>query len=157
MSTEVERKFILPEPPPALPMARVLRQGYLAEERDVEVRVRLDGERAALTVKAGRGLSRTEVELPLDAAQFDTLWAHTAGRRVEKMRSEVALPDGHLVEVDVYSGALSGLCVAEVEFASEAAARAFPVPRWFGREVTGDAAWTNAALARHDRSDNSFT
>jgi adenylate cyclase len=37
---------------------------------------------------------------------------------------------------------------AGVEFSSEAEATAFPPPAWFGREVTGEPGWANAALAR---------
>jgi CYTH domain-containing protein len=36
-----------------------------------------------------------------------------------------------------------------VEFDSEDDAAAFAPPHWFGREVTGQAGWSNAALARH--------
>jgi len=36
-----------------------------------------------------------------------------------------------------------------VEFGSEDEARAFAPPSWFGREVTGEAGWSNSALARH--------
>jgi hypothetical protein len=39
-----------------------LRQGYVAEENDVEVRVRIADATATLKVKAGRGLDLTEVE-----------------------------------------------------------------------------------------------
>ena len=53
-----------------------------------------------------------------------------------------------MADVDVYAGALAGLCTAEVEFDSEDEAGAFTPPTWFGREVTGERAWSNAALAR---------
>jgi CYTH domain-containing protein len=48
----------------------------------------------------------------------------------------------------VYEEALAGLLVAEVEFPSEDAARAFRPPAWFGREVTGNPAYLNQTLAR---------
>ena len=73
-----------------------------------------------------------------------------------RTRHRVALdgePPGLVAEVDVYGGTLAGLCVAEVEFASEADAASFDPPGWFGRELTGDPAWSNAALARHGRPD----
>jgi CYTH domain-containing protein len=54
-----------------------------------------------------------------------------------------------VAEVDVHRGELSGLCIAEVEFSSEGEAAAFQLPAWFGREVTGEPCWANAALARH--------
>jgi CYTH domain-containing protein len=39
------------------------------------------------------------------------------------------------------------LAVAEVEFASERAARQFDPPLWFGREVTGNERFANSHLA----------
>lgn len=150
MPVEIERKFVLTEVPPAdvLGSGEPLRQGYVAEEGEVEVRVRSTRRAATLTVKAGSGLTRTEVEVPITDADVERLWAHTLGRRVEKTRYRVAVGEC-VAEVDVYSGELSGLCTAEVEFDSEGDAAAFIPPGWFGREVTGERGWSNAALARH--------
>jgi CYTH domain-containing protein len=103
-----------------------------------------------LTVKVGRGRSRTEVELALDPHDASQLWAHTDGRRIEKVRHRIDV-GAATAELDVYGGSLAGLLVVEVEFDSEDAADAFVVPKWFGRELTGDPAWSNASLARHGR------
>ncbi len=55
------------------------------------------------------------------------------------------IPHGGLeIELDVYAGALEGLLVAEVEFATEADAREFEPPEWFGDEVTGRGALQEA-------------
>lgn len=154
MTIEIERKFVPAEPPdPALlGVGEPLRQGYVAEEGDVSVRVRIAPTGAMLTVKAGRGVARTEVELPISAHQAEALWPHTAGRRIDKTRFRVPVAGGALVaEVDTYAGALEGLCTVEVEFDSLDASGSFSPPAWFGREVTGEASWTNAALARHGR------
>ena len=152
--SEIERKFVPASTPStagwAPPVA--LRQGYLAEEGDVTVRVRFAGSQARLTVKAGDGLHRVELEVPVDPFVADRLWPSTAGRRVTKRRYEVPLGDDHpglKAEVDFYEGALDGLCTVEVEFDSLDVAEAFEPPAWFGREVTGVAAWTNASLARN--------
>src|SRR6478735_7483145 len=135
--SEIERKFVPDSMPStdgwAPPVA--LRQGYLAEEGDVTVRVRFAGRQARLTVKAGDGLHRVELEVPVDPFVADQLWPSTEGRRVTKRRYEVSLGDDH-----------PGL---KVEFDSLEVAEAFEPPAWFGREVTGVAAWTNAALARN--------
>jgi len=155
VTTEIERKFILDEVPDAsrLGVGQRLRQGYLAVDGDVSLRVRIADGGATLTVKAGVGLSRTEVELPLSSEHAEALWPHTLGRRIVKVRYRVPLDrsDVAVAEVDVYGDALGGLSTVEVEFDSEADAAAFEPPRWFGREVTGDRAWTNASLARHGR------
>jgi CYTH domain-containing protein len=41
--------------------------------------------------------------------------------------------------------------VAEVEFPSRAEAEAFEPPSWLGRDVTGEAGWSNAELATDGR------
>ncbi|MGH9166010.1 MAG: CYTH domain-containing protein [Acidimicrobiales bacterium] len=152
MTTEIERKFVLAAVPDEalLGPGMRLRQGYLAEEGDVQLRVRITDTGAVLTVKAGRGLTRTEVEVAVAIEQAEELWPSTAGRRIEKVRHRVSLGD-LMADVDVYRGPLAGLCTAEVEFASEADARAFAPPPWFGRDVTAVAGWDNASLARHGR------
>jgi adenylate cyclase len=153
VNVEIERKFLLADRPDAdrLGAGEPLRQGYLAEEGDTSVRVRIRREAATVTVKAGRGLSRTEVEMPISADQAEALWPHTAGRQITKTRHRVVLDStaGLVAEVDVYAGDLSGLYTVEVEFPSEVAASEFVPPAWFGRDVTNEHEWTNAALARN--------
>jgi len=153
MADEIERKFLVPDiprPDPAGAGGR-LRQGYLAVDGPVEVRLRLDDGGARLTVKAGAGLHRSEVEVPLGEADAAQLWPLTEGRRVEKVRHLVALDAGQVAEVDVYEGDLDGLCTVEVEFPTTDAADAFVPPTWFGAELTGRPGWSNAALASHGR------
>jgi CYTH domain-containing protein len=148
---EVERKLLVPEPPPLDGWsARRLEQGYLAVTDDAEVRIR----RAAggdddgrLTVKSAPGLSRVEEELPLAPGAFDRLWPLTEGRRLVKVRHTREDAPGVVFELDLYEGSLAGLAVLEVEFADEAAARAWTPPPWAGREVTGEKAYANQSLA----------
>ena len=154
MPSEIERKFIVSSTTPALGDGTLLRQGYLAEDGDVQVRVRAAGGSATLTIKVGRGLSRCEIERDLSTAEFDELWPATSGRRVQKVRHRVDLGPGHgrlVAEVDVYADELDGLRLVEVEFPDVATAEAFLPPDWFGVEVTGDPRWSNASLARHGR------
>lgn len=149
MANEIERKFLVDRIPPdvLLDDGLFLRQGYVAQDGDVEVRVRITEAQAWLTVKAGAGLSRTEVEVPLPAGDADALWVHTMGRRVVKRRFRAPAGD-RVADIDVFRETLEGLCTAEVEFPSEAAAAAYTPPAWFGRELTGDPGWSNASLAR---------
>lgn len=155
MTTEIERRFLPDHLPSTLDLGpgTSIRQGYLAGEGSVSVRLRLSGGAATLTVKAGAGLVRTEVDAPLPAEDAEALWPHTVGRRVDKIRHRVALGgDGAPVaEVDCFLGALAGLVLVEVEFDDEQAAAAFRPPSWFGPEITGRPEWSNAALARHGR------
>ena len=148
---EIERKWLVPELPADLARhpSHEIDQGYLAlTPEGVEVRVRRKGERRFLTVKHGSSLSRLEVELPLETADFETLWPLTAGRRLRKMRHDIPWEGGRTIELDVYRDALEGLWVAEVEFDDEASARAFAPPGFFGREITGDPEYRNEKLAR---------
>jgi CYTH domain-containing protein/CHAD domain-containing protein len=150
MASEVERKFVLEAMPTeaAGVSGATIEQGYLAVDEEVEVRLRRsDGERL-LTAKRGHGESREEVEIRLYDEQFEALWPLTEGRRLRKTRRRVPLGAGLVAEVDRYEGALAGLLVAEVEFPSVEASRAFQPPLWLGREVTGDRRYANQALAR---------
>ncbi len=152
---EIERKF-LPETAPTdrLPAAGDhMRQGYLAEDGDVTVRIRITDRVATLTIKGGGGLARTEVETTVSREEAEALWQLTEGRRIDKTRYEVPVEGNLVAEIDLYAGELDGLCTVEVEFESEAAARAFTAPDWFGRDVTDERGWSNAALAREGRPD----
>jgi adenylate cyclase len=153
MASEIERKFLVTAVPSSLELgsgAR-LRQGYLAVDGAVEVRLRLIDGSAVVTVKAGSGLTRTEVEVAISAAEADELWPATEGRRIEKTRFAVPMPTGEILELDVYEGALAGLVTAEVEFPTADAAAAFAAPEWCASELTGEPGWSNASLAVHGR------
>lgn len=146
--SEIERKFLVSETPPRLDgPGAAIEQGYLAISEAAEVRLRRSGEKLTLTVKRGSGEVREEVELRLYREQFDRLWPLTAGARLRKRRHLVALEGGLKAEVDIYAGALEGLRVVEVEFGSEAEARAFQPPDWIGAELTGDGRYSNQSLA----------
>ncbi len=146
--SEIERKFIIKGPVPEGLPAVSIRQGYLTAVTDsVEVRLRQSGNEYFLTVKSGGGLIREEREIAIDAPRFETLWPATVGRRVEKTRHVGQLPGGLQFELDVFSRHLSPLVLVEVEFPTEAQARAFLPPAWFGPEVTEDARFRNKALA----------
>ncbi len=150
MGIEIERKWAVRRLPTGLRDGRTLRQGYLASSPASSVRLRDQGDTLLLTVKKGAGLSRTEVEVEITSDQFAALWPLTAGARVEKTRFFLAVGD-HTAELDRFSGALAGLLLVEVEFASEGDAQAFTPPDWFGDELTHTEGWTNAELALHGR------
>jgi adenylate cyclase len=148
---EIERKFLVSEPPSDSGAGTPISQGYLAlASKDTELRVRRKGDATVLTVKSGSGLDRGEREVAIPAEVFDALWPLTEGRRIEKERLE--LPHGEeTIELDRFGGALDGLLVAEVEFDSTAASERFEAPDWFDREVTGDPAYSNRSLAERGR------
>jgi CYTH domain-containing protein len=147
---EIERKFLVSALPPDLDRhpASEIRQGYLAiEPGGSEVRLRSRDGRSLMTVKRGTGRTRVEVEVPIDADAFERLWPLTEGRRVEKVRHLLPADGGLVLELDVYSGDLAGLVVAEVEFAGEAQADAYVPPAWLGADVTADERFKNHNLA----------
>jgi len=146
---ERERKFLVDEIPPAVDLSdhTDLRQGYLVTGRSGSVRVRDAGPRGCtLTVKVGSGAERVELERSIGGDEFDAAWPHTEGRRLAKRRHRVPY-DGHVIELDVFGGDLSGLVIAEVEFSTSEALASFVPPAWFGREVTDDDRYGNAGLA----------
>ena len=147
---EIERKFLVPDPPDLEGTDRVdLEQGYLAladDDGGAEVRLRRKDDELLLTVKAGTGRTRVEEEITLEPEPFESLWPLTVDRRVVKTRHLIAY--GELeIELDVYAGELEGLIVAEVEFPDEETADAFEAPGWFGEEVTGNRGYLNETLA----------
>jgi adenylate cyclase len=148
---EVERKFLVPEPPQLEgAVADEIEQGYLAVGAEGEVRLRRRGDQLLLTAKRGSGISREEAEVEVDRDAFDELWPLTEGRRLHKRRH--VIPHGALkIEVDVYEEDLDGLVVAEVEFDSEEEARRFEPPDWIGDDVTGDERYLNETLATSGR------
>lgn len=149
MGREIERKFL-----PAgdgwrreAVAAKRLRQAYLAQNGKVVTRVRtVDGSRAFLTLKSIEpGISRAEYEYEIPVADAEELMELRQGRVIEKTRHIV--PAGSLAwEIDEFSGVHAGLVIAEIELPAEDAA--FARPAWLGREVTGERAYTNAALAQ---------
>ena len=154
MGTEIERKYVVTDPPSDLDRARsdLIEQGYIAiTDDDLEVRVRRRGEQAVLTIKKGEGRTRLEEEIEIDAERFERLWPLTEERRLEKTRYVVPHAGGLELEVDVYAGELEGLVTAEVELSSEDAAERFEPPSWFGPEVTEDPHYKNQWLASHGK------
>jgi CYTH domain-containing protein len=150
MAAEIERKFLVSEPPRlALESpAEDIDQGYLVSDGQTEVRVRSKGGACFLTVKKGHGEVREEIEVEITSSQFDSLWPLTGGWRVRKRRHRIELGGGLVAEMDVYLERLEGLFTVEVEFESESASSGFSPPSWFGREVTGDVAYSNQQMAR---------
>ena len=149
---EIERKFLvdrLPGKPPA--EVWLIRQGYIAD--DPVLRVRRRDDLCFFTYKDGGGMVHEEYEREITPEQFDKLWPLVRFTPIEKKRSLYPLAEGLTAELDKYSGDLAGLMTVEVEFASEEAANAFHPPDWFGREITQDRRYSNAALSKYGMPD----
>ena len=152
MGVEIERKFVVPDPPGDLERhaSEQIHQGYLVVSGDSEVRIRSLGDERFLTVKRGSGIQRAELEIEISDEQYQALWELVGGNHITKRRFYVPL--GALTaEVDVYGGELEGLITAEVEFESMGAGEGFEPPGWFGAEVTDDPRFANQSLAQAAR------
>ena len=104
MGTEIERKFLVPgEFPPG--NASTIAQGYLSSgEANRTVRVRIEDERAVLTIKGQtEGISRPEFEYEIPVADARQLLKLAVSQIIEKVRHRVQ-HDGATWEVDVFSG-----------------------------------------------------
>lgn len=148
MGVEIERKFLLAnEGWRGQGHPTLMRQGYLVADPVRTVRVRIEGERAVITIKgkttgASRGEWEYEIPVPDATELLDGLCEQP---QVEKIRHRIDHA-GHTWEVDEFLGLNAGLVVAEIELAAED--EAFEKPDWIGAEVTGDKRYYNSSLIR---------
>ena len=146
MPSEIERKFLVADDSwrDGVPGVRIA-QGYLSQDPDRTVRVRVGGDTGWLTIK-GRteGITRAEFEyeIPLDDAR--ELLGMCLPSVIDKTRYEIPF-GGHVWEIDVFHGENEGLVIAEVELADESISP--ELPAWVGAEVSADARYFNACLA----------
>lgn len=153
MGVEIERKFLVQgDAWKTLGEPVFFRQGYLSSQKERTVRVRIEGERAVITIKGKSvGATRGEWEYPIpvqDAAELlDGLCEQPL---IEKYRRKIT-NGAHVWEVDEFLGANAGLVVAEIELGAED--EAFDKPEWVADEVTDDARYYNSNLIRHPFSN----
>lgn len=154
MAVEIERKFLLKNADWRQHVLRSheIRQAYLvdsiSENSKASVRIRIEDQCANINIKSIHlGIRRDEYEytIPLDdaTALINTLCHHPV---IEKQRHIVQV-EGHLWEIDEFSGANQGLIVAEIELAS--IDEIFYVPHWLGEEVSDDSRYYNISLLTH--------
>jgi adenylate cyclase len=155
MGVEIERRFLVAgaEWRENAEAPRHFRQAYLAMTAGAAIRVRIDGDAAAwLTIKsANAGRVRAEFEYAVPVADALTLIDMRTGTLIDKQRFIVPV-SGMRWEVDVFSGALAPLVIAEIELDDES--QAFECPAWLGAEVTDDGRYANASLALHGLPDD---
>jgi len=97
-----------------------IRDGLIAIYKDRKVRVRISGD--------------IEYEIPMGDAEgmLSTIYQDDT---LEKQRFFVE-DAGATWQVDVYGGILQGVVIAEIELKQES--QELILPRWIGKEVTGD-------------------
>lgn len=145
MGIEIERKFLVVRDlwNPDVE-GTVIRQGYLSTDPERNVRVRVCGTSAFLTIKGKAvGISRLEIEYPIPLVDASALLELCHRPLIEKVRYEI--PEGTLTwEVDVFTAENEGLMIAEIELPDESTP--FTKPAWLGKEVTTDSRYSNSSL-----------
>lgn len=155
---EIERKYLissskLPFSVETYPV-RDIEQGYLCTEP--VVRIRKDNESYFLTYKSKGLMVREEYNLPLNKDAYEHMKGKADGRIISKKRYVIPLKDFITnqnysdlnIELDVFSGDLQGLILAEVEFPDEDTALQFTPPAWFGEDVTFSSRYHNSTLSK---------
>ena len=145
---EIERKFTVKTIPPNLSdyPCRKLEQGYL--NTAPVVRVRREDDDYYLTYKGKGFLVREECNLPLTQEAYLHLREKADGLIITKDRYLIPYDDKLTIELDIFSGPLAPLVLAEVEFPTVEEANAFIAPDWFDKDVTNDPSFTNSALSQ---------
>jgi adenylate cyclase len=143
---EIERKFLIKDGDALgakLINGKQIRQGYLFTEQAKSCRVRVKGAKGFLTLKFGTDLlSRTEFEYEIPFEEACELLT-CCDKVLQKTRYEIPAGD-HVWEIDVFSGALDGLILAEIELTD--ADETIQLPSWIGEEVTHDPTYLNVNL-----------
>lgn len=161
---EIERKFTVRELPPHLasyPSHRI-EQAYL--NTDPVIRIRRQDEEYYLTYKGKGLLAREEYNLPLNKESYEHLLQKADGNTISKTRYLIPIEKPEFssafrlsaqelnvplkIELDIFDEPFLPLMIAEVEFPTENAAKAFLPPDWFDKDVTYDPHYHNSNLSR---------
>ena len=144
---EIERKFLVKKQlweAFEKPSPNRIVQAYLLNSAEKTVRIRIKGTKGYLTIKGPtHGLSRAEFEYEIPLIDAEELISTFAEKVIEKFRYEISFKN-HLWEVDVFTGKLDGLYLAEIELNSEE--EHFELPEWVGEEVSTDPNYYNSNL-----------
>ncbi|MGM0567233.1 MAG: CYTH domain-containing protein, partial [Bacteroidota bacterium] len=121
-------------------------QGYICNEQDKNVRIRVAGDHAFITIKGkASGFSRPEFEYPVPVEDAYEIIDLLCDVTIQKKRYLVHY-DNNTWEVDVFEGENEGLILAEIELPDEKFT--FKKPDWLGWEVTGNPDYYNAMLIK---------
>ncbi|BAO54593.1 CYTH domain-containing protein [Nonlabens marinus] len=144
---EIERKFLVKHTDFLQNLVgNKIVQGYLSSDPERNVRIRIKGDQAFLTIKGisnTSGTSRFEWEKVIDIKEAEELLKLCLPGVIDKTRYEIQLGN-HVYEVDVFEGENKGLIIAEIELSDEN--EKFEKPEWLGEEVTGDVRYYNSFL-----------
>ncbi|HBE77491.1 MAG TPA: adenylate cyclase [Firmicutes bacterium] len=148
MGKEIERKFlVVGDDYRQSAKSNFIIQGYLCNEAERVVRVRLYNDQGFITIKGKTvGMTRSEYEYEIPFADANEMINRLcAGTIIEKVRYEFE-DQGYLWEIDEFQGENQGLIVAEIELEDEN--DVLSLPKWIAGEVTDDPRYLNANLVK---------
>jgi len=150
MTIEIERKFLVKDNFKNLAIRKYrIAQGFLSTVPERTVRIRISENRGFITVKGisdNEGVSRFEWEKEISKIEAENLLALCEKIIIEKVRYIIPSSNNLFFEVDEFLGENKGLIIAEIELPN--ANTFFKKPKWLGEEVTGQAKYYNAMLAK---------
>ena len=154
MGVEIERKFTVKELPKDLESYpyHEIEQAYL--NVNPAIRVRREDDSYYMTYKCkyseamtNGNIGQTEYNMPLNKDSYEHLLKKADGNVITKRRYLIPIDEELKIELDVFSGVFEGRILAEVEFPSEEAARAYKPADWFDMDVTGDIRYSNSHMS----------
>ena len=152
---EIERKFLVLNDSykQMATHSERIAQGYISQDPDRTVRVRIKGDNGFITFKNkpnNKGWSRYEYEVKISRTDAEELMQLCPSPIIDKIRHYV--PNGNVcVEVDEFLGDNAGLVIAEIELESEL--QTFSTLPFLGEEVTGNPAYYNLMLVQKPYKD----
>lgn len=150
VTMEIERKYLVKRDDSFRSMitkSYVIAQGYM-DVKGATVRIRLRNDKAYLTIKGPSkdgGLSRYEFEREIPVEDAREMLTLCKGGLIEKTRHIVPY-EGHIFEVDEFTGANDGLLFCEVELQNEN--EEVILPPFVGPEVTGNKLFYNKHMLK---------
>ena len=152
MALEIERKFLVlnDDFKKEAFSKKLIIQGFLNSDKNSTVRVRLLDDKAFITIKGKSsqdGLVRYEWEKEIELNEANELLLLCEEHVIKKHRYYIKQGE-NTYEVDVFSGRLEGLIVAEIEL--EKTDSKYEKPSWIGEEVTGKIEYYNSVLSKRD-------
>lgn len=148
-NVEIERRFLIEGEIPtsirkSAPWVNI-KQGYFKSD-DMTIRVRsVSNGKGYITLKGPKkGATSSEYEYEIPGKDADSLIRKYCSSYLTKRR--YSIPHGELeIELDVFTGGLKGLIIAEIELPR--VNTEFEIPEWFGKEITDSRIYSNRNLA----------
>jgi len=149
MAKEIERKYLIDTAAWVPQDAGIhFKQGYLNSQKERVVRVRIEGDRAKLTIKGiTKGVTRAEFEYSIPVEDASLLLDNLCEQPLIDKHRHKEVHFGKTWEIDVFHGENEGLVVAEIELTSET--EAITLPSWIGAEVSSDPRYFNSNLLKN--------